>query len=1216
MAHRSSLPTEKDKPLINNKNLSLALIEKLDVFKLLATFQSKAKNYLPGEDKEIKANISNIKNKCNTEDKYSDQSFSGASCLNRIIIKDEEILAWLTPDVLIEIFRQQALLPNPRHPADEGATTLIRNTSKTTIAGAIQYAFEDGLGPIKYMPDQDQENCPNYLEAYNRQKADYERKILFLLKNIISAAEKLKIDVTRFLKPPAEEKKMTERFETIVGMVDLIKANEESEDLLSVPDYTSEEVLGQSDLGFKRLLELASSGVRGSSRDAILTSFVEFCITHPEIMLDERVSHYFYDRLHLEGCIVSDEKVAIGENQFQLREILREMIQQCEVKSHDPENRGTVSVAVEQFQMRLGLVENHLKRFFPEYTPKYEALTSGTSCAALWPKERMAKMEPIMGPLVARLKHRTLYQTIDKYFGINFPLAAENFSLTAKIKPAENKTEWGQRLRCLYTTVLTLQMNYYHFTTHEIQGGALLSANERKRQGMTTSFRGAGCEKHRDEETVFCYAAPSTPVTSIISDEANRIVFVFGEEKVLENRRVFIKEDGALYNSGDAIDDRYPYPNCVLLGKVHYQVHYEKQKRTIILTGPDGTKTKYHNTEGDEVLSDQAIFQGRAYLVTQLVQRVYEAHPESALAITEPFVKGGSEMERKKMAEKLAALLPTQEVSVTASLPFSVNRRVEEKKDRETKEESKEEKKETSQEIKQVALLKEKHSIDEKDYATFWHVFYSVLSGEEKIDALEKTLKSCIRETPDASLPAASKHIKNKFLIDSKNSEGWTALLLAVKKGRVDLAELLLKFNANINVRLGHASSENGCGWPIGHDALMLAAALGNLEMVKFLITHQANPAALLSDKEGIYENANAMTLAADRRHYHIVKYLADLGCRDIDGSIPDDTLLGRKAEEKEVYTFLEIETLQLYPDRNKSKLIESFNKLSPYSSLCPPFFISCWIEGGNEWDALLKESPTQNNPVYHLTQDQIVIQLEKWGPSSRVYRDTLLHNLLARQNQLKEKREKCWRAVRAARRRNFSEHPGAFNSIHIPQAEETKRQAKESKVEENKIETFYGFKERILFACTTNKHLEQWLDSIEAFHYRQSLLALLAALAKYKENREADSREHFGGIFGLYSSKKFHRTAKMHAVEKLIIFLKRGEKNSPTYFSQDEIDALLDGAVKKILGHFKKVAPVLSILYYGYMIRAEETGHHLLSWERVISNVSLPTLTSHHNTA
>ena len=141
--------------------------------------------------------------------------------------------------------------------------------------------------------------------------------------------------------------------------------------------------------------------------------------------------------------------------------------------------------------------------------------------------------------------------------------------------------------------------------------------------------------------------------------------------------------------------------------------------------------------------------------------------------------------------------------------------------------------------------------------------------------------------------PTVSQAIASGIDINSPDTNGRTALMLAAYDGRTEIVKLLLKHNPQVNRRdamdrtaLTYAASgenpetvaallaakaevdvlDNEEGWT----PLMFASAEGNMEVVKLLLAHGAN--CMLADKDG----ETPLQFAASRGHTRVANLLKE----------------------------------------------------------------------------------------------------------------------------------------------------------------------------------------------------------------------------------------------------------------------------------------------------------------------------------------------------
>lgn len=339
---------EKTKPLD---------FSKMDISQILKDIQTKLAANIGISWDTVAANrrIKDIKRVCNT--KYPNSRKYGNAALNRKMLLDSQIADLLDPDTLLTLFDHQIVY-------------ILRNSvGYTTLADAILFGFQDGVDTIKLMPNNDDD----YGRAgYIKQKNDYRDHTTKIIANICKAAAKIGIDVNdaRYLHKQSEEKEpsLNARFDNILEEIKQVKERHGSEELVFVPGTGLDKMREECQDGFYWLLRLAKIPVdanksHGSwsqfkiSEPNTLEKLVSQLLVKEDLLLDGIVSHLFYDRAHLEAFIDLNAPIEIGEKEFHFVDILREMIKQCE-------NLPESSIAREQFNLRLKLVESHLQTKF------------------------------------------------------------------------------------------------------------------------------------------------------------------------------------------------------------------------------------------------------------------------------------------------------------------------------------------------------------------------------------------------------------------------------------------------------------------------------------------------------------------------------------------------------------------------------------------------------------------------------------------------------------------------------------------------------------------------------------------------------------------------------------------------------------------------------------------------------------------------------------
>lgn len=130
-------------------------------------------------------------------------------------------------------------------------------------------------------------------------------------------------------------------------------------------------------------------------------------------------------------------------------------------------------------------------------------------------------------------------------------------------------------------------------------------------------------------------------------------------------------------------------------------------------------------------------------------------------------------------------------------------------------------------------------------------------TGQENLSTNARFLMAA--RTADAD--ALQRELANGAAVDSRNRLGETALVILLKKDRIDLAALMLDAGADVNL-----AAINGI------TPLMAAAYGGHNEMVKRLLKQGANPSALDRLQK------NAMTYAAGEGRTEVVVTLLSTG--------------------------------------------------------------------------------------------------------------------------------------------------------------------------------------------------------------------------------------------------------------------------------------------------------------------------------------------------
>lgn len=290
--------------------------------------------------KEIEESLKKIKEICDS--KYSNQSFYGNAALNRQMLLDPQIAKLLTPEVLTYIFTND---PTPE-------TKIRRNTSPggvINLKDAIYYGLKEGLHVIHMMPNNESQYGPS---AYKQQQQKFSTNTMQIVANISKAAGVEEIESEQKLNPNG----LIDQYERIIKTVNLLKEQGQSDNLLSVPSYTPQNMRDQVGWGFQRLCQIINTQDLGKET---LDSFCEKFLNSPEAMLDGSVIHLFYDRAHIDAALEQDTIYKIGGQDYKFQDIFRAMIQKV---ATNPDNYPPC--AREQFCLRFGLVESDLQNRF------------------------------------------------------------------------------------------------------------------------------------------------------------------------------------------------------------------------------------------------------------------------------------------------------------------------------------------------------------------------------------------------------------------------------------------------------------------------------------------------------------------------------------------------------------------------------------------------------------------------------------------------------------------------------------------------------------------------------------------------------------------------------------------------------------------------------------------------------------------------------------
>lgn len=298
---------------------------------------------------EIRDKIEQIRDLCDT--KYCVKRTFGEDALNRMILLDKKIAELLTPEVIQFLFTQKTPTANEQTLRDDGT---IRN-----IRDVIYYGFINGLLPIKFLPN----NEPTYgLAQYQQKQTNYEENTLLIVNNIISAAGVSLSQIEPLNESSLYENSLSDQFEVITGAINMIAQNKTlSEELIKVSTFTFESIKSQADTGFDTLRIAITDKLKEEEQQISLDSFCDAFLNDPELILSADIGHFLLDRVHMEAAILSNKKIALGEQEYTYQEILRKMVEKI---SDNPDKYPPC--AKQQLFLRFSIVENDLKNRFNE----------------------------------------------------------------------------------------------------------------------------------------------------------------------------------------------------------------------------------------------------------------------------------------------------------------------------------------------------------------------------------------------------------------------------------------------------------------------------------------------------------------------------------------------------------------------------------------------------------------------------------------------------------------------------------------------------------------------------------------------------------------------------------------------------------------------------------------------------------------------------------
>lgn len=350
-----------------------------DVFSLIKAIREKMttnivenKSLVTDIPKPILENIKKIKAICNKN--YADQSYYGSAALNRQMLLDKDLADLLTPETLKYIFlmdiwaerggiitkedgRTRIIESRTNHPL-----AIHRNsTGYISMADALCFGFSEGMKTINFIPNNEPDYSPT---LYKDQQKRFHTVTTRIVENINTLATQLGLALEDHLTNSSTEPlQLLTRFKRVAGVIARIKDKDKNDQLLNVPGYTPKDIKDQVINGFETMLTLISEEKQG--KPTSLDDLADRFIRNENVLLDGWVIHGFYDRAHMEAGIELDTQFKIGDNNYTFSEILERMISKCQSNLADPQ----LKIAIEQFDVRLQLVENDLKnRFTDEFS--------------------------------------------------------------------------------------------------------------------------------------------------------------------------------------------------------------------------------------------------------------------------------------------------------------------------------------------------------------------------------------------------------------------------------------------------------------------------------------------------------------------------------------------------------------------------------------------------------------------------------------------------------------------------------------------------------------------------------------------------------------------------------------------------------------------------------------------------------------------------------
>lgn len=318
-------------------------------------------------------NLADIVTHCNHQ--YSNSMHYGNAVLNRMILRDSYIADRLTPEVLQFIFTCP----------DEELFVLSRDNMTTNLKEVITRGFGEGLPSIHWIP----ESIFSYgVMEFVKQGADFLQNTLKIVKNIETATHET-------IKEEIDLSNISSRFDQIVREIDEVKRKGASAQLLHNLHYKVDAIRKQVHSGFESAIKLIeikiSNGPTGPIVEGVnnLDELADRLLSYEgpaneaiktQVWIDGTVSHYFYDRLHLEAALeMQDYVFTIGDRAHTYRDLFQKLVEKI---ASIPDK---FAEARRQLCLRFDLVEKHLRQLSNQQQPQAKQQAIGAAAAAAVP---------------------------------------------------------------------------------------------------------------------------------------------------------------------------------------------------------------------------------------------------------------------------------------------------------------------------------------------------------------------------------------------------------------------------------------------------------------------------------------------------------------------------------------------------------------------------------------------------------------------------------------------------------------------------------------------------------------------------------------------------------------------------------------------------------------------------------------------------------------